>query len=282
MIPPAAAEYSPPLLDQGTAKRGVSKKREPNTDSEEQRDRTRPANKKSRSAAAFDVDSLTMALHAACKKGNVEVVQCLLQARVDANAPADGNTPLTTVCDSDDTWRWYRNRLPSVAPVIAVLLGGKADVNAPNSNGTPPLCLACESGNLQIVDTLLQHGPAHGIELNPPAAAEFSLPLQSVMRLSDCPGQGVDSWLDTCRALLNANADPDFKDHQGETALMDACAAGNDKAAVLLLQMKADPAITNKGGITALAIAKGGRNRCDRAVYMMEKDMIGGDHRCAR
>ena len=97
-------------------------------------------------------------LHLAASNGQAEVVRVLLKHSADANARADGGwTPLHNACEDTGS-----------QAVVELLLHSsehRPDINYTLQNGSTPLHVAAEAGNLLVVKYLLsQDGILRGIE----------------------------------------------------------------------------------------------------------------------
>lgn len=158
--------------------------------------------------------------------GRPEAVTMLLTNGADARqADLQGNTPLHHAARSTD---------PAVA---ALLLDAGADVGALNGEGHAPLGIACAAGNWRLAKYLLEHG----------AKAE--------------PGQGQPALLAAAggddepigvQLLLKHKARVDSRGHQGRSALLQACQAGNVEIVGALLDAGADRNGIDQAGISPL------------------------------
>jgi uncharacterized protein len=136
----------------------------------------------------------------AVERGDRQVVQSLISARVDVNTSAyNGATPLAWAVHRDDV------------AMAELLIKGGAAVNAANDYGVTPLSLACTNASGPMVKLLLKHGAD-------PNKANWSgeTPLMS------CAETGS---LEGVQALLAARANPNARESKkGQTALMWAAA----------------------------------------------------------
>jgi uncharacterized protein len=112
------------------------------------------------------------------------------------------------------------------AQTVRTLLNSKADVNAPEPDGTTALHWAARSGDLAMVNLLLA---AHA---NPGAVNRYGVRPLSLAVLSGSPG--------VVEALLKTGADPNTANAEGETALMTASRSGNLAAVKALIARGAD------------------------------------------
>lgn len=109
---------------------------------------------------------------------------------------------------------------------VRALLGMRADVNAPELDGTTALHWAVHHGDLALVDRLIAAG-ARVQARNRYGSTPLSLACES----GNAP---------IVRRLLKAGADPNTASHDGETALMTAARTGNPASVEALLDAGAD------------------------------------------
>jgi ankyrin repeat protein len=99
------------------------------------------------------------ALMYACEKGNLEIVQLLVDRGADVNArePAFHFTPLMAAASgkgfSDEAQKESRG-----LAIVELLVQHGANVNAAGKNGQTAIKFATESGHQQIVTFLENHG----------------------------------------------------------------------------------------------------------------------------
>ncbi len=123
------------------------------------------------------------------------------------------------------------------------LVEAGGDVNALNAEGWTPLMAAVDNGSLENVRLLLQHGAKINEKNN---AGETAL-------LRAC--QPWSSNTAMIRVLLEAGADPNIGDKDGETPLHKITNSNKMEAARLLLDHKADPNARDKDQSTPLMSA---------------------------
>jgi hypothetical protein len=158
--------------------------------------------------------------------GRPEAVMTLLANGADPRfADAEGNTPLHHAARSTD---------PAVA---ALMLDAGAQVDALNEEGFSPLGVACAAGNWRLARFLIEHG----------ARAE---PLEGQPALLAAAG-GEDDPAGVL-LLLRHKARVDARGRLQRTALMHACANGNDDIATALLDAGADRNAHDAEGSTPL------------------------------
>ncbi|KAF4669342.1 hypothetical protein FOZ61_004376 [Perkinsus olseni] len=172
-----------------------------------------------------DSDSVTTtfsAIYNASKKGAVDEVRKILDAKADPNAQdRTGQRPLLVAAAGGHS------------DVCRILIERKADVAAVNSLGAPALALATNGGHVRAFQTLLRSGA----DVN-------------------CR----DIWLDTpliaaCRRghplpflalLVDSGADITLRNRYGETAIDVARKAGDVHACKFLSSMVSDDSITDR------------------------------------
>lgn len=173
---------------------------------------------------AFDSPT-TAPLADAVRRGDVAEIRRQLE-HVPADTPgSDGDTLLM------DAIRQRR-----VASVEALLEGG-ADPNRTNSRGDTPVHAAAFSGDSAVLRAVLAHG-GDADARNPNTGAT---PLIQAV-LSPNPDQAS--------VLLDAGADPDRADRNGETPLHVAGRTNTGAAVLALLRAGARAAATNARGAT--------------------------------
>ncbi|KAJ1468960.1 ankyrin repeat-containing domain protein, partial [Baffinella frigidus] len=86
-------------------------------------------------------------LSVAAQEGHLEVVQALVDAGADKNAPnQDGCTPLLVAAEKGHL------------EVVQALVDAGADKNAPEKGGWTPLSVAATNGHLEVVQALVDAG----------------------------------------------------------------------------------------------------------------------------
>ncbi|CAE7245802.1 Ank2 [Symbiodinium natans] len=145
---------------------------------------------------------------------NREVVQLLLEARVDPNtATEDGSTALIGACDEGRP------------EIVQSLLASDADVNLIDSNGFPALFLASQNKHAEVVRMLVQAGADPDKEI-----------MQTTVLHNAC----VENSVEVVRWLLHAKAALDQANEDGTTPLNLACSFGHLEIVRLLVEAVAD------------------------------------------
>ena len=170
----------------------------------------------------------------ACEKGNKDAVNVLLDAGADPNI-ADG---MGATCIHRAVFESCSKDL------LETIVNHGADVNATNKKKVTALMLACETGNKDAVNVLLDAGADH----NSHYADGYTL-LHDAVR-----GGYSEAILET---IINHGADVNATNKNNVTALMIACGKGNKGAINMLLNAGADPNITDDMGATCIHHAVG-------------------------
>ncbi len=144
--------------------------------------------------------------------------------RVDADAPgSDGSTLLLAAIASGQ-----------LASVEALLQGG-ADPNRPGPRGDTAVHAAAFSGKPELLRLVLEHGG--DVDARNPQTG--TTPLVQAL---------LSPRADQYRVLLDAGADPDIADRNGDTPLHVAARTNNGSAILALLGKGASPLAKNSGG----------------------------------
>lgn len=134
----------------------------------------------------------------------------------------NGTTPLMSAAEKGDLSR------------VEELLAKGADVNVANSDGYTALYYAVQSGNLRSVEVLLKAGA----DVNARTRKNFTPLMASINMAWGKP--------DITLALINAGADVNFTDSDGETALWIATTESSDQVMEALLKKGANPNVQVK------------------------------------
>ncbi|KAI1414542.1 hypothetical protein F5Y13DRAFT_197539 [Hypoxylon sp. FL1857] len=211
------------------------------------------------------------ALTAAAYDGTMNIIQMLLEAGADVNAP--------------EGWAIQTAATEGHYDVVVELLKRGADVNAFTTNenfeaGTA-LQGACEAGKTDIVSLLLEHGAdpnLGGGSDKPPILAAAMRAEQDILELlvkakaqldviggvdtSATPLISAASYMpqSSLRLLLDAGADINLADNDGDTALIVAASRGDEEAVSFLLDSGADIMHSNNNGVNALQAALANEN----------------------
>lgn len=189
----------------------------------------------------------------------------LLSARADVNSP--------------NGWALQAAAAQGHAGVVKLLLDDGANVNVCISNDRfPPgtaLQAACEAGRVDIVTLLLDHHADPDLGAGPltcPIIAAARLGEEEILGHLIKAGARLDvfggpdhstplinaaamlPWA-SVQALLDAGADINLPDKDGDTALIVAAACGDDECVQQLLDRGADIMHANKAGCNALQTA---------------------------
>jgi len=134
-----------------------------------------------------------------------------------------------------------------VDPNAKQALDSRSDSQIPEYDALTPLgnALHLESGNLELIEYLLQAGADPNLMSTPDFSKSTSL--------HHATQESLNPLL---HLLVRYGANVNTQDDQGWTPLMIAADRGNAEAVTTLLTAKADPNLTNKQGATALMIAE--------------------------
>ena len=180
-----------------------------------------------------DVNSTNMygetALLIACKKGNIDAIHVLLNAGADPNI---ANA-------KDETCIHHAIVEGCSKETLQAIINHGADVNSTNKNNVTSLMTACENGNIDAIDVLLNAGA------NPNIADT-----ESVTCIHHAVNGGCNKEI--LQAIINLVADINASNMDGETALLIACKKGNIDAIDILLNAGADPNIADSVGVTCI------------------------------
>lgn len=160
-------------------------------------------------------------------------------------------------------------------PRIEYILKRGAKVNAKDTDGQTPLMIAAKSGDLSIINGLLEYEAApniqdndgwtaamHAVKLNEPKIfrllgkykADFNLINHD--HLSALAMAVLDNKANAAVAMLDNQANPDLAMGAAKyNALMLAVKKGNQQLSQTLLQYRANPNAKNAGSLTPLMIA---------------------------
>lgn len=212
------------------------------------------------------------AFHIACEEGHLEIVKELLSVFKDPlnQKTPEGDTPLLIACANDreelveflidcggnidatdyngfNTFHFAcQNGWISIVEKILNNKKKYLNIDLKTLQGDTPLILACQQGEKEIVELLLEHGA----DITTRNADDNSL-LMIACRRSD---------QEMIKLLLDRKANFELKDKTGCTLLHWACRLGNEEIFELLIQLKANMDVIDLNGLTALHWACCGGN----------------------
>ncbi|KAI9915988.1 hypothetical protein PsorP6_007522 [Peronosclerospora sorghi] len=194
-------------------------------------------------------DSGFSSVHVASANGSHHLLTLLLERGADVNAMAlDGTTPLHIAC--------LKNHERSVK----LLLKYNALIEVTTLTGSSPLHLAAKLGHSEIVAILLA------------ARANVDFPTRdsttTALLLACMAGHA-----NVVEQLLDAGADPQVEDADGNTPLHFTSRDGNYRATYLLLTAGADPDMPNAQKETAFDLAE--RQGHSHVQYLLETNGMG-------
>ena len=218
----------------------------------------------------FCIMETLKALRVACQMGDIAVISILLQSGVDFNTEdIDGDTCLHKAVRYSCNKEVFQTIVnPTIVPKSKIIYALKSMdlptslkswrfrysrinyINATNMHNQTALMLACEKGNTDAINVLLNAGADPNIS------------------------DGCGAWIhraingscskETIWTLIKHDADVNAKNMHNETALMRACREGHIGTINTLLSVGADPNITDKDGDTCLHTAL--RHSCSKEV----------------
>uniref|UniRef100_M4BKI8 Uncharacterized protein n=1 Tax=Hyaloperonospora arabidopsidis (strain Emoy2) TaxID=559515 RepID=M4BKI8_HYAAE len=188
-------------------------------------------------------------LYVAAANGFDHVSMLLLERGADVNdAALDGTTPMHVACENKHHC------------VVKILLKYNARYNVVTRSGYSPLHLAAKHGHSDIVAVLLS------------ARAKCDFPVRNTTTtalLLAC----MAGHANVVEQLLDAGADPQVEDKDGNTPLHFTSRSGNYRATYLLLTAGADPDMPNEQDETAFDIAE--QQGHSHVQYLLETNGLG-------
>lgn len=190
-------------------------------------------------------------VHLAATYGHHALLQTLLQRGCDPNTrDLSGRTPLFAALEHGER----------ALPLVRSLVAHGADPEAIDANGETPLGLSLEH---EAIERWMNWG----------AWTRPARPL----RADDLPAAAKAGALTAVDRLLELGFAVDTRDHQGATALLHACGAGQRDVAALLLDKGADATLAATNGMTPLAAAVSARR--ETLVALLLQNGIAVDQR---
>ena len=173
---------------------------------------------------------------------HVKIVRKLLQHNADTNKQSKYlGSPLMTACSRGNE------------DVVDALLEANANPNLCDEDGVSPLNIASRGGHhVGIIRKLLQHNA----DVNHDNIGIWN---SSTALMSACKLNLREDVVDVVDALLEANANPNLCDENGDTPLIIASQRGHVGIVRKLLQHNADINQKGRNGRTALSMARGWR-----------------------
>ena len=238
---------------------------------------------------AKNVSGRTPLLSAAMSNSNPEVISALIKAGADVNEmDADGRTPLMTAASDNHS-----------AEVITALINLGALVNAKNTIGRTPLLFAARNNsNLEVITALIKAGADVNVKdadgktplimaasnINPKPETIVALisvgadvntrdkfgltPLMAAVGNVNSNPEVITAIIKTETSLDKAGVDVNAQDENGKTPLMEAALKNpNPEVITTLLQLGADPKVTDNAGKMALDYARENNKINDAEVF---------------
>ena len=186
--------------------------------------------------------------HMCIRLGNLEIAQLFLQAGLNVNEGMErGFMPLIAACETNSQ------------PMVELLLSAGADPNKPNDFGSTALMSAAQAGNPLVVERLLEAG----------ALVDAENQVQS-RAITDSANAEV------VQRLVNAGADINYIDGQGQFLLSGAAREGDIEFIRALIHIGADPNLERYGGSALMTAAS--YDELDIAAILLE---AGANPNCA-
>nr|XP_044998663.1 ankyrin repeat domain-containing protein 61 [Jaculus jaculus] len=134
-------------------------------------------------------------------------------------------------------------------PILSLLAQNGAQVNAVNESSMTPLHMAADILNENMIKTLIACGA--NVNCVIPHNGNTALKL-AVCTASSKAGQLLSAGVGCIRLLLIHGAHVNAQDHEGQTALHEACCGGREAIINLLLEFEANVNILTKNGESAI------------------------------
>ncbi|KAK6522464.1 hypothetical protein TWF281_003025 [Arthrobotrys megalospora] len=175
------------------------------------------------------------ALQTAAEQGHLEVVTLLVERGANVSACLDEakfylGTALQAACQAGQV------------EIVAFLLKNGADPNLGGGAETCPLISACRRGEAEILEHLINAGAT----IDRFGGPDMSSPLINA---------AGTLFKDSVEKLLNAGADINLEDNDGDTALIVAANVGDAELVAFLLEKGADITHVSKRNVNALQTA---------------------------
>ncbi|XP_027465840.2 ankyrin repeat domain-containing protein 61 isoform X1 [Zalophus californianus] len=130
-------------------------------------------------------------------------------------------------------------------PVLSILAQNGAHVNAINESSMTPLHMAADILNKEMMETLI----ACGADVNCAVASTGNTALKlAVCTASSKAGRLLAAGVSCIRLLLIHGAKVNARDHEGQTAIHEACFGGREAIINLLLESEANVNILTRSG----------------------------------
>jgi ankyrin repeat protein len=157
-------------------------------------------------------------LELACFEGHIEIIEALVEAKAEVN---------TTNHKKETPLLFALSTKMNAPEAVAYLLSQNADPNHQRADGWTPLCFAAFSGNVPIIQSLLQ----------------YKADVEKTISSGSSPVwlAAQEDRAEAIRTLAAAKADLNKVDHEGVSPLWKASISGHKNAVDALLTQKADP-----------------------------------------
>ncbi|XP_077614845.1 ankyrin repeat domain-containing protein 61 isoform X1 [Crocuta crocuta] len=130
-------------------------------------------------------------------------------------------------------------------PVLSILAQNGAHVNAINESSMTPLHMAADTLNKEMMETLI----ACGANVNCAVSSTGNTALKlAVCTASSKAGRMLAAGVNCIRLLLTHGAQVNAQDHEGQTAIHEACFGGREAIISLLLESEANVNLLTRNG----------------------------------
>ena len=165
------------------------------------------------------------ALMIACENGHKDAINVLFNAGADPNITDDVGA----------TCIYHAVLAGCYKDVLEAIVNHGADVNVTNKNNKTALMVACDKGNKDAINVLLNAGADPNIIDGVGATCIYHAVLAGCNK-------------DVLETIVNHGADVNVTNQNNKTVLMIACGKGNKDAIDVLLNAGADPNIADANG----------------------------------
>ena len=150
---------------------------------------------------------------------------------------------------------------------VQTKLADGTDPNTPNEMGGLPIWFAAQNGHIEVVRALIAGGASPN-----PCDSSGAL-ITASARSSALIAAATDNQHEILGLLLDADADPNLYDKNGQTALHWALTHGSDETVAILLEAGPDLNMLDRYGNSSLSIAED-RERYEIAALLRDRGAL--------